>query len=337
VSSAQPTGSTNGRADQAVDPVLHTPTPGVRRTNREGLARRRSEWLNAALHEARSHLERGNLGDALEACQRALTFDEEHAGALELEHAILTALDHTDASGVTGRDPSGAAMTAMTAMTVPTFAYTAPGSQAVHGPTGRPGDYLDAVSGVITLAPEPMARGTQVPPPAESPLPSPALSPPAGLPPADSRPSVSTPSGSAPSAPATSSLVARLARPRWALAAGGALVLVALVAAVLMTPADAAPSGTVVIDAVPWASVVSIETEGGEAVPLPQSASTPLQLRLPAGTYRVELAGPTPAAGTERVSVTVEAGATNTAPIAEFGSMTAEEYFEQYLGVGGRP
>jgi hypothetical protein len=131
--------------------------------------------------------------------------------------------------------------------------------------------------------------------------------------------------------------VARLARPRWALAAGGALVLVALVAAVLMTPADAAPSGTVVIDAVPWASVVSIETEGGEAVPLPQSASTPLQLRLPAGTYRVELAGPTPAAGTERVSVTVEAGATNTAPIAEFGSMTAEEYFEQYLGVGGRP
>src|SRR5262245_49341874 len=68
-----------------------TPPPTYRTTDREALARRRSELLDDALEAGRSALDDGDLNGAMDACQRALAFDESHAGALDLEQRILTA------------------------------------------------------------------------------------------------------------------------------------------------------------------------------------------------------------------------------------------------------
>jgi hypothetical protein len=84
----------------------------------------------------------------------------------------------------------------------------------------------------------------------------------------------------------------------------------------------------VVIDAVPWGTVVAIESADGEPQPLP-SGSTPVVLTLPAGDYQVVVAGPDLV--TQRISVRVEPEGATTAPSLQFKSFTAEEYFEQYL------
>ena len=271
-------------------------TPGARRTSREALARRRGEWLGAALADARSHLERGNLQDALEACQRALTFDEDHVEALELEQAILSAFERAEATAATMLDAGPGDTTSETA-TFPSGPTLGPASR---GMPGERGTALDMASGVATLDPASFAPRARAP------------RTPATVPIRDAAP----------------------VRLRLALLAGGLLVVAALVAAVLSSPGPSVPTGTVVIDAAPWASIVSIETESGDPVPLPPSVSTPLQLQLAAGAYRVVLAGPPPATATERVEVTVAAGTTSVTPMVEFGSVSVEEYFEQHLRLG---
>ena len=65
-----------------------TPPP----TDRDALARRRLAQLEAALAQGRTLLEVGDLEMALDFCQQALTFDEHHEGALELEQQIATAI-----------------------------------------------------------------------------------------------------------------------------------------------------------------------------------------------------------------------------------------------------
>ena len=69
-----------------------TPPPDPRRTDREALARRRTAQLEAALLLARTLFEQQQLDEALDACQQALTLDETHVGALELEQEIQTAI-----------------------------------------------------------------------------------------------------------------------------------------------------------------------------------------------------------------------------------------------------
>ena len=65
-----------------------TPPP----TDRDALARRRLAQLEAALTQGRTLLAAGDLEMALDFCQQALTFDEHHTGALELEQEIATAI-----------------------------------------------------------------------------------------------------------------------------------------------------------------------------------------------------------------------------------------------------
>jgi hypothetical protein len=124
-----------------------------------------------------------------------------------------------------------------------------------------------------------------------------------------------------------------------ALAAAAGVLLVALGAGVffLMTRGPA-PTGTTIIDAVPWATVTAVRNESGEPQELTASpASTPLALTLPAGTYQITLTGPPPESKTETVSVRVDAGGTSVVPLTRFQRMTVEEYFEQYIGAGDAP
>jgi tetratricopeptide (TPR) repeat protein len=79
--------------DAAVAATL-TPPPDPYRVDREAIARRRTEQVDAALVRARALLEAGDAEAALEACAQALTLEETHAGALELEQqirAVITA------------------------------------------------------------------------------------------------------------------------------------------------------------------------------------------------------------------------------------------------------
>jgi serine/threonine-protein kinase len=82
------TGSVPARRPSSTDAVsVATPPP----TDRDALARRRLAQLEAALGQGRTLLAAGDLEMALDFCQQALTFDEYHAGALELEQEIASA------------------------------------------------------------------------------------------------------------------------------------------------------------------------------------------------------------------------------------------------------
>jgi hypothetical protein len=77
--------------------------------------------------------------------------------------------------------------------------------------------------------------------------------------------------------------------------------------------------------------VTKIEAADGTAQQIPPDASTPLWLTLPAGTYKITLAGPPPDLESRIVTVQVEANGTATLNAERFRTMTPEEYFEQYL------
>jgi Protein kinase domain len=108
------TGSARRRSNELVGVAQLTPPPDPRRTDREALARRRTTQLEAALLLSRTLFEQQQLDDALEACQQALTLDETHVGALELEEEINTAIRvrdgveiaAADAALTTAADPS---------------------------------------------------------------------------------------------------------------------------------------------------------------------------------------------------------------------------------------
>jgi hypothetical protein len=116
--------------------------------------------------------------------------------------------------------------------------------------------------------------------------------------------------------------------------AGLAAIAAAAVAAFMMT-GGAPATGTVVIEAAPWANITEIRNEAGVLQPLPAQASTPVSLTLPAGTYQILLAGPPPQSKKETVTLRVNAGQTSVAPVTRFESLTVDEYFDEYLG-GGR-
>jgi hypothetical protein len=111
------------------------------------------------------------------------------------------------------------------------------------------------------------------------------------------------------------------------------VVIVAVIVAVTGVPmfSGPAPTGAVVIDAVPWGSITAIEAQDGSAVALPPSPSTPLSLTLPEGTYNVVVTGPPPELQTQRITVVIQRDAATVAPLVRFRALTAEDYFEQYL------
>jgi tetratricopeptide (TPR) repeat protein len=110
----------------------------------------------------------------------------------------------------------------------------------------------------------------------------------------------------------------------------GVLVL-AVLAIFLLQPAAAVPTGTLVIDAIPWAQIVDIQGEDGKFAAVPLPASTPMSLDLPAGTYRVRIAGPPPTSTQRTLTVQVHGNGIASAPIETFTVLTPEEYFLPYV------
>jgi tetratricopeptide (TPR) repeat protein len=111
-----------------------------------------------------------------------------------------------------------------------------------------------------------------------------------------------------------------------------ALVVVAIaVVAFMMRPAPVVPMGTLVIDAVPWAMISTIQGADGTQHPVPPPGSTPLSLGLPVGTYTIRLVGPPPDSTARTVTAQVQAGVLTTAATEIFQTVSPEQYFEQYL------
>jgi serine/threonine protein kinase len=289
------TGSARRRQDDAVSVAQLTPSPDPRRPDREALARRRTALIEEALQEARALLAQGQLEAALDACQQALAFDETHAGALDLEAEINVAIglrEHTRAAATTTATPL---------------------------PESASADEVSIADAVTRLDEKPRtalpvsAPGVSTPR-VQAPLPAPMAAPAVRK-----------------ATPGFSSLVTKAIRDKRivvGLVAG--LVLIVAVVAVLMQVRPAA-TGSVVIDAAPWGTITSIESEGGVPQPLPTDASTPAFLTLPAGDYRVTVAGPSPDSQPQQVSIRVDAAAHVVAPLVRFDVLTPEEYFEEYL------
>jgi predicted Ser/Thr protein kinase len=391
------TGSSRRRQDEAVGVAQLTPPPDPRRTDREALARRRAIQLEAALTQARALLSQGQLDSALDACQQALTYDENHVGALRLEEEIeaamrgkLTAdlspataanletlwpnLDVRPSEVATQMDPfpatpsGGVEPTVLWLPTVPP-AVPPPDETVIAPPrrtpppTHAPGVPVPPVM-PTAVSPEPasvaQAAVTPVPmsfapavtvPAAPAVQPSPAAEAPTA-PQRAKAPVPHAPKKPLPIGPMVADIVARsktiadaanavvvgVARDRRMLSIAAIAVGVVIVAAAaVMFFSGPAPTGTVVIDAVPWGSITAIETEGGDHVALPPSPSTPLTLTLPAGTYQVVVAGPPPESQTQRITVEIQRDTPSVAPVIRFRALTPEEYFEQYLAAPTAP
>jgi hypothetical protein len=303
------TGSARRRSNEAVGVAQMTPPPDPRRTDREALARRRTTQVEAALTLARTLLDQRKLDEALDACQQALTLDETSVGALELEQEIQTALRIHEGVEIAADE------SALTAAADPSSFTPGLGSSRLLESQAMTRLHEEAF--VVT-----------------------------GLPPASSeRPlTAPVPTSAAPVAVATSAVPAPTVpravpevRPtvgtvplKWV--GAGVLAVAGVALAVFMLPGGAAPTGTAVIEAVPWANITEIRNQDGDVQPLPPSAATPFSLALPAGTYQISLAGPPPESKKETVTLRVEAGRTNVVPITRFQSLTVEEYFDEYLG-----
>jgi protein kinase-like protein len=169
------TGSARRRTGNVVGVAQLTPPPDPRRTDREALARRRAAQVEAALVQARQLVAEQQLEAALDACQQALTLDETHAGALELEQEIEAALglhdgprstdlDITVASEPSALDPR---LIESQAVTREGYAFTggAPRSPTTERPpTGAPSDLGVADRTVLRPAtPAPQTKAQQPP------------------------------------------------------------------------------------------------------------------------------------------------------------------------------
>ena len=377
------TGSSPVRRPSTDAVSVATPPP----TDRDALARRRLAQLEAALGQGRTLLAAGDLEMALDFCQQALTFDEHHAGALELEQEIAAAFaarqavvdDEEAAVESSGDDfdeldaPEPASAGVQYAPTVlaprktsPPVAPAAADSVALdededaapaseYAPTVLAPAREARAPQPARTAPQkavakPQARKTQAPkaPPQPQRPPGPSLL---------TRLRTATAAGAQRSSLAVAGVATHLRAsapvvrnwgravvPAWRptlpttrkqqmVWAGVALVLLLVVAGAIVATRFTAvpPSGTLVIDALPWGTVSAIETQNGERLPLPSPASTPLLISLPGGTYQVTVTGPPPESQTQRLTVRVDPNGSNVAPPVQFRVITPEDYFEQYL------
>jgi hypothetical protein len=337
------TGSARRRQDDAVGVAQLTPPPDPKRTDREAIARRRSVQIEVSLQQARELLAEGHLEAALDACQQALTFDETHEGAIDLEAEITVAIELREHA------VRASAATAATPLDVSPLPHDAAPADAATRLDEPPPSRSSGVSDRTVLRVPGAPRRT------------PAPVPPPPVPPVTESPSARAPMAKAPVAKAPTPAARKAATPRpdltkqiaalrarlssgfsplakalrdtrtvvW-VGAGAAVVLVAAVIGGLMM-FGSPQTGSVLIDAAPWGTVTSIESASGAAQPVPADAATPVVLTLPAGDYRVTLAGPSPESQTQQIAVRVEAGVQGVVPIVRFRVLTPEEYFEEYL------
>jgi serine/threonine protein kinase len=325
-------------------PTARTPSP--RKTDREALARRRQEQLQAALEQARALLAGNDLEGAYEACQQALTFDEQNPEGLALEEAIEAAFAAAES------DPTNV-VAAEVSHPVPTPLADAAGSLA-DPPTVVTADGRASVgSSREDLAATRFAPRRTPPPTAAVVLP-PAPETSASLPSAPSTQVIQP----APKTPASQpwwtqaqelarSILERLKAVRpdpavmlaWfrsprqyvMLAVGALAVAVTAIAVIVLMAVRPAQVGTVIIDAVPWGTITSIHMANREQMEVPSQAATPISLQLPPGDYQVVVVGPPPESQEQRLTVRVDSDATSIAPTVKFHVVTPADYFEPYL------
>jgi serine/threonine protein kinase len=409
------TGSAREPLNGVVGVAELTPPPDPRRTDRELLARRRATQIEAALDLSRSLLAKEDLDGALDACVQALTLDDTHPAALDLEAHIKQALATRHASALISDarakfdrgeltlaqnllqqartlDPDLADARRLDRdlrlarveqerllQRIEAAARAAAAAREAldHGQIeaslafAREALALDAESADARAVEaeamrrldedtppvlQPAADATAVPPAVEKTI----LAPPRRTPvpktkkrttvaPPPARPKAPPRDWLAPvrtfSATAGAALARRMAQVQGQLTATrskkekqviagvavASLIVIAGIAAVLLRPAPVIPTGTLVIEAVPWATITGIAREDGTSHPIPADASTPLALNLPAGTYTIRVVGPPPASEARAITVAVGADAVAAAPVERFGTMTPEEYFEPYL------
>jgi len=143
----------------------------------------------------------------------------------------------------------------------------------------------------------------------------------------------------APSSSTASSTSSPRMRPRRTtliVAIGTAAIVIAVLIVALWprtTPGAAQASISVLVDAVPWATIKELRNETGSLVPLPEAASTPLALPLAPGTYSIVLEGPPPASDRYEGTIRVAAGMSPVLVVHSFPALTPNEYFERAAGV----
>jgi hypothetical protein len=337
-----------GSSHQPVGGVaVATPPPDPKRTDREALARRRAAQLQAALAQARVFLGQGELAQALDACEQALTLEETHAEALELEEEIRAAFAAAGAAAVADEARNAS-------FSVPDYAPTvlAPPRRTPAAVAEVPLPQIAMMAAVPEAAP--LVQPRTVAPRRAGPsvfararvavrafvvrtgaatsaatLRMATLTRGAA---AHARLAVVRVGASAAAIPLTIPAIAP--RVRQNVAWGGAvLVLVgtAAVAGSMLWPAAVPARGVLVIDAVPWGTITRVAAENGERQPLPSPASTPLAMSLLPGTYQVHITGPNAEGPPQQITVRVESGGATVMKPVQFGSVTPEEYFEPYL------
>jgi hypothetical protein len=156
-------GRGTGAARRLGDTPTHiagmTPPPESRRSDRETLARRRLQQLEAALQQARTLFAQEQLDAALDACQQALTFDETHPAALKLEDDITQA--------IAAREATATGPTTKVAVAVPT-PIRRPPDERQDEPAAPAPPLVDAPAPLMSQvkAPQPSARRASSPNPA---------------------------------------------------------------------------------------------------------------------------------------------------------------------------
>jgi tetratricopeptide (TPR) repeat protein len=406
VSGAPPAGSTiqrgTGSARRPLNDVVSvaelTPPPDPRKTDREARAQRRAAQIEAALELARLYLQQDDLDQALDSCEQALTLDDTHAAALELEQQIKAAMAKkragvlvADARGELAKGALTAAQTLLQqARTLDPetpeakrverdlrlarveqerlrqraeAAQKALASAKAALERGELEAALTFAREVVELAPDsqearaieaealrkldedmagPEVEKTILAPPRRTPAPPPSAAPAPGTkrrakitaPPAVQAPRKDPFEGvRAVVASALASIAAMPKKQRLVVggSVAGVLVIAAVAIAVISIPAPPVPTGTLVIDAVPWATITAVQAEDGTNRPLPSPASTPLSLNLPIGTYQIGMAGPGPGGESRTLTVQVQEGAVSATPVERFETLTPEAYFEGYL------
>ncbi len=316
--------------------AVATPPPN----DREALARRRTAQLEAALVQARSLLALGDLETAFDACQQALTYDEQHAGALDLEREIRAAFAQRQGAAVEEDDYDADDDADAGAMVEPAVARAEYAPTVLAPPRRTPAPLTAPARAPIPSAPPP--RKPVAPPRPRGPSLLTRMRA-AMVPVATRLRAVGADSalkfrrGGRGAAEAFGGVAVRLrpanatSRRRLAWGSVAVVAVVAVVVAIALLPAAVPATGTLVVDAVPWATVTAIESEAGERQPLPTPASTPLSLSVPAGTYHVIVSGPPPDSQEQQITVRVEPNVGTVVPTIRFRALTAEEYFEQYL------
>jgi tetratricopeptide (TPR) repeat protein len=309
----------------------------------ETLRRQRAEALKKALENAQQMLVRGDVESALASAREALSVDPDSAQARALEGEAMGRLDEQTAETMLAQ--KGPALPA-TVLTSSRNAGPFPGDGASTeaAPTiiAPPSRKTPLPVGPAQVSTNPPVQAVAAAAVAVGNAPAAASVTKAPTAPEVTRRAVA-PAARAPRRDFLAELRAAIhARPKkqqmmfgWAAAA--TVVVGAVIVAVIVIPPAAAPTGIVTIDAVPWATVARIEAEDGTLQPLPTLASTPFALTLPAGTYKITLAGPPPEFESRVMTAQVHPGGTATLSTERFRAMTLDEYFEPYLTAARAP